>query len=172
MFSRLRSLLVAVANLRGGERRGTVLVISITLLWVASLAVLPLAIPGQQLVAAAVGPTLTLGGYLAGILWPLWRVNWIVRTGVAYTAGAAIWIASTSTPLAAFVLVWHPVMVAIIMLQYHERWSMFGAARGGGLQPGDRFPTFELTDSDGRIITLDGSLAEGPVLFLFYRGDW
>lgn len=39
-------------------------------------------------------------------------------------------------------------------------------------QPGDQAPRFTLPDSEGREVSLDGLLAEGPVVLAFYRGAW
>jgi cytochrome oxidase Cu insertion factor (SCO1/SenC/PrrC family) len=33
-------------------------------------------------------------------------------------------------------------------------------------------PAFELSDQDGRTVTLEGLLADGPAVVVFYRGYW
>jgi peroxiredoxin len=37
---------------------------------------------------------------------------------------------------------------------------------------GDEAPAFELVGDDGESRTLDGALQDGPVVLVFYRGDW
>ncbi len=37
---------------------------------------------------------------------------------------------------------------------------------------GDRAPTFELPDEHGEPWNLVQHLTQGPVLLVFYRGDW
>lgn len=41
-----------------------------------------------------------------------------------------------------------------------------------GLAVGDRAPGFTLPDALGRLVSLDDLLAEGPVVAVFYRGEW
>jgi peroxiredoxin len=41
-----------------------------------------------------------------------------------------------------------------------------------GLNVGDRAPNFRLRGSDGEAVTLYERLAHGPVVLVFYRGDW
>jgi peroxiredoxin len=41
-----------------------------------------------------------------------------------------------------------------------------------GLKVGDRAPGFALPDQLGRTVSLDEQLARGPVVLVFYRGDW
>ncbi|WP_028926427.1 peroxiredoxin-like family protein [Pseudonocardia acaciae] len=43
---------------------------------------------------------------------------------------------------------------------------------GRALGVGARAPRFALPSADGREVTLDGLLAEGPVVLTFYRGAW
>lgn len=48
-------------------------------------------------------------------------------------------------------------------------------ANGGGQnapRPGDHMPPFVLPDDQGRLITLDGLIAKGPVAVMFLRGHW
>ncbi|MBV8578243.1 MAG: AhpC/TSA family protein [Acetobacteraceae bacterium] len=40
------------------------------------------------------------------------------------------------------------------------------------LRAGDRFPDFMLPNAEGRLITLEDLLAEGPLVLTFFRGDW
>ncbi|MBV9455737.1 MAG: redoxin domain-containing protein [Rubrobacter sp.] len=37
---------------------------------------------------------------------------------------------------------------------------------------GERFPTFILPDERGESVDLRSELAEGPLMLVFYRGDW
>ena len=172
MLIRFRTLFLALANLRGSVLSDALFQVAITLLWISGLALLPGPWTGVHLLAAAAGPGLTLGGYLTGMLWPHWRVNWIVRLGAIETAAAAIWLWLALPPLAAAALTWLPLLVAAIMLLYHERWSIFGTARHSRPHTGDHFPDFELARSDGTSVNLADCLSSGPALFLFYRGDW
>ena len=41
-----------------------------------------------------------------------------------------------------------------------------------GIEVGQRMPTFELPDEEGRPFNLLEQLREGPVVLVFYRGDW
>jgi peroxiredoxin len=48
-------------------------------------------------------------------------------------------------------------------------------ANGGGEnapRPGDPMPPFVLPDDQGRLVTLDSLVAEGPVAVMFFRGHW
>ena len=42
----------------------------------------------------------------------------------------------------------------------------------GGLKVGELAPDIELENQDGKVISLDSKLKEGPVLLVFYRADW
>jgi peroxiredoxin len=46
------------------------------------------------------------------------------------------------------------------------------SGRAPGLAVGDRAPAFILPDALGRTVSLDDLLAEGPVVTVFYRGEW
>jgi peroxiredoxin len=37
---------------------------------------------------------------------------------------------------------------------------------------GERFPAFVLPDEHGKPFDLRSELAEGPLMLVFYRGDW
>ena len=41
-----------------------------------------------------------------------------------------------------------------------------------GLKVGDKAPAFAAKDQDGRLISLKEALRRGPVVLLFYRGQW
>ena len=41
-----------------------------------------------------------------------------------------------------------------------------------GLKVGDIAPAFAAKDQDGRLISLKEALRRGPVVLLFYRGQW
>ena len=41
-----------------------------------------------------------------------------------------------------------------------------------GLKVGDTAPAFSAKDQDGRLISLKEALRRGPVVLLFYRGQW
>ena len=40
------------------------------------------------------------------------------------------------------------------------------------MQVGEKMPAFELPDQNGGSWNLDERLSEGPVMLVFYRGDW
>ncbi len=40
------------------------------------------------------------------------------------------------------------------------------------LKPGDSFPSFDLPDANGALVSSSGLLARGPLLMTFYRGEW
>jgi len=42
----------------------------------------------------------------------------------------------------------------------------------GGLKVGDTAPDIKLDDENGKSVTLDEKLKDGPVLLVFYRADW
>lgn len=42
----------------------------------------------------------------------------------------------------------------------------------GGLKTGDRAPDFTLPDETGKQVSLSGALAKGPVVLMFFRGQW
>ena len=41
-----------------------------------------------------------------------------------------------------------------------------------GLHEGQQIPNFELPDEEGSPFNLLEQLAEGPLVLIFYRGDW
>jgi peroxiredoxin/nucleoside-diphosphate-sugar epimerase len=43
---------------------------------------------------------------------------------------------------------------------------------GKGLNIGDKAPDFTLEDATGKLVTLSEELAKGPVIIMFYRGEW
>ncbi|MFM9977879.1 MAG: peroxiredoxin-like family protein [Sphingomonadaceae bacterium] len=45
-------------------------------------------------------------------------------------------------------------------------------AGAGAPHVGDEMPDFMLPDQDGRMVTLDGLLRDGPVVLVFHRGHW
>jgi peroxiredoxin len=44
--------------------------------------------------------------------------------------------------------------------------------RATALKVGDHAPDFRLAGNDGRPYSLTAALATGPVVLVFYRGDW
>ena len=40
------------------------------------------------------------------------------------------------------------------------------------IRSGDKMPAFELPDHTGKSWNLDEQLSEGPVMLVFYRGNW
>jgi len=42
----------------------------------------------------------------------------------------------------------------------------------GGLKVGDAAPVFTAKDQNGKTISLKEALKKGPVVMLFYRGQW
>ncbi len=43
---------------------------------------------------------------------------------------------------------------------------------GKALRTGDKAPLFTLPDADGKQVSLEALLAQGPVVLAFYRGEW
>ncbi len=43
---------------------------------------------------------------------------------------------------------------------------------GDGLQEGQKIQNFELPDGEGGLFGLHERLREGPLVLVFYRGDW
>ena len=41
-----------------------------------------------------------------------------------------------------------------------------------GVAVGSRAPSFNLPDPDGRKVSLEGLIAQGPAVLVFYRGHW
>jgi peroxiredoxin len=41
-----------------------------------------------------------------------------------------------------------------------------------GIEVGQGMPVFELPDEEGRPFNLMERLKEGPIVLVFYRGDW
>ena len=41
-----------------------------------------------------------------------------------------------------------------------------------GVSVGARAPSFELPDEEGQPFNLHEQLGEGPLVLIFYRGDW
>jgi peroxiredoxin len=41
-----------------------------------------------------------------------------------------------------------------------------------GLREGQQMPAFELPDQEGQPFNLFERLEEGPLILIFYRGDW
>jgi peroxiredoxin len=54
---------------------------------------------------------------------------------------------------------------------YHLKASK-GAARMANIAVGERFPTFILPNEHGEPFDLRSELIEGPLMLVFYRGDW
>jgi peroxiredoxin len=52
-----------------------------------------------------------------------------------------------------------------------ERLRASGLAQSS-LQPGEMAPDFELPDTDGRPVSLEATLRNGPAVVTFYRGGW
>jgi peroxiredoxin len=46
------------------------------------------------------------------------------------------------------------------------------AQTGTTLSVGQEMPVFELPDDEGRPFNLPEQLEEGPLVLVFYRGDW
>ena len=46
------------------------------------------------------------------------------------------------------------------------------SANSGGLEKGEAAPDFTAIDQNGKSVTLSKKLAEGPVVVIFYRGQW
>jgi len=51
-------------------------------------------------------------------------------------------------------------------------WLRRDGIEAKALRVGERAPAFRLPDQDGRQVDLEGLLAKGPAVLLFYRGHW
>lgn len=48
----------------------------------------------------------------------------------------------------------------------------FGQSHQTHLRPGDQAPVFEASDAEGNWIKSSDLLAQGPIVLIFYRGEW
>ena len=66
-----------------------------------------------------------------------------------------------------------PVCLTAFVWYYVFSLSMFrGKQLISKLRVGERFPDFALPDSENRQVTLASLSGNGPVLMVFYKGDW
>jgi peroxiredoxin len=61
---------------------------------------------------------------------------------------------------------------AEIKLMKDESDQLAKALPNPGIQVGEKAPSFSLTNSQGKKVTLESELAKGPVVLVFYRGAW
>lgn len=65
-------------------------------------------------------------------------------------------------------LIYTIVIWAIAMLVLAEN----GSLDNGGIEVGQKAPSFIAIDTDGNKISLSEELNKGPVVLIFYRGEW
>jgi peroxiredoxin len=68
-------------------------------------------------------------------------------------------------------------LIAIISLSIIFIGSLFSqttrsAKEASGLQIGTQAPLFEASDDQGNLFSLEDAMMEGPVVLIFYRGQW
>lgn len=169
-MSRLSTLFFAFGEFHGWAKRFAIVLTSTTLVWLVLLVGFRSHLTPVSIGLIMFGPLLSLGGYLAGMLFPYWRINWAARVGAAVAIIAAILIWKWVPFWIGALLIWHPLFVGWAMFMYHEKLSVYTVR--GGAKVGDKFPEFNLPDTSGTPQNLTSILAAGPTLFTAYRGDW
>ena len=174
MINRLRYLAFAVANMRGPRARVPMLILPVLLAgWVVGVFIIPG--PRDPLAnylswTAAVGGVLTFPGQFLAL-----RQKYpplvLLGGGLCILIGIFCFWREPSTGL--LIRVSLPLLLTGLIWYYCFYFSMFrGKHLISRLQGGDRFPTFALPDTQNKPVALPGLLARGPVLMLFYKGDW
>lgn len=169
-MSRLATLLTAFREMRGSAKSLTIVLTSTTLIWLVLMVALRSHLTPVSIGLIMSGPLLSLGGYLAGMLFPYWRTNWSVRAGAAAAIIATVLIWKWVPFWIGALLIWHPLFVGWVIFMYHEKISVY-AVRGGAAV-GDKFPEFDLPDTSHTSRDLASVLESGATLFIAYRGDW
>ncbi len=172
MLTRIKSLLIALGNQHGRTRRDAVLLNILLIVWVGGLVLVPHNVPGIWLAVVAASPALSLTGYVGGMLFPQWRRNWLTRAGAGVALLVTLRVGWLVTPPITALLMWYPLWLAYVMTRYHEWISFYRWSSPRGVQAGADFPDFTLPDSAGTPRSLSSFLDHGPILFIFYRGDW
>jgi hypothetical protein len=122
--------------------------------------------------AAACG-FLTLLGQLPGVLSLRSRYPILVIVGGVLCLALSVFCFVRQPTGALLLRLGLPLFLAGLNWYYIFVLSVFrGKYRVSRLQVGDRFPDFCLPDSENRPVTLAAMLAGGPVLMVFYKGDW
>ena len=94
--------------------------------------------------------------------WPVY-VLLAAAAAVALTCGAR-W--AQKIPVVALCL-----LVGIPFVGYHESFSRIEMP-ALTVQPGDSFPEFTLTTSQGKTFSSGSLRGQSRALYIFYRGDW
>ena len=172
MLTRLKSLGIAISNQHGKTRRDALMLNILLLVWVGGLVLAAHDLPGSWLAAVIVSPVLSLAGYVGGMLFPHWRRNWLTRAGAGVALVVTFRLGWLVPPGITVLLMCYPLWLAYAMTRYHERVSFYRWSSPRGVQADADFPDFTLPDSDGTPRSLSSFLDHGPILFIFYRGDW
>jgi hypothetical protein len=176
MKHRLRYLSVAVRNgmalvPRWAKAGATALVVA----WLAALALLP---GPEDPVVRLLSPLVVVAALAVWLSFHLaldlrTRYPPLVLLGAAACLGASALCVWREFSRALVVRLSLPLLLLATLAFYLFYFSVyFGRQRLSRLQAGARFPDFALPDSSGRVVTLPEVLTQGPVLFVFYKGDW
>lgn len=64
------------------------------------------------------------------------------------------------------------ILTAFLIFPFSILFAQTETIYPDGLKVGDKAPVFTARDQDGKNITLKEALMKGPVVMLFYRGQW
>lgn len=177
MRGRFRSLAITFRNAPGRLHLVPLLVIPTVLTgWIVGVLILPepdnwLTRCGS-LLAAAGGLAALAGTYVDALSMRHKYPPLIVVGGSVCLLSSAFCLFTEPSWVLAFRLVLPLIFTGLVWF-YTFYFSVFhGAQRVSRLKVGESFPAFALADSESRVQTLTSVLAEGPVLLLFYKGDW
>ena len=65
-----------------------------------------------------------------------------------------------------------PVVLFVSLMAVLIACGTFLSVKGKPLDIGVIAPSFELTDHQGKLVSLEGLISKGPVMVVFYRGHW
>lgn len=99
------------------------------------------------------------------------RVPWLLVSSLAIGSALGIWSLVRARRWYKWVIVPVEVLFAGFLIFYFTGAS-FLPQHELALSPGDPFPSYSLTDQDGRLHTVEVSTDRRPALYIFYRGDW
>jgi len=64
------------------------------------------------------------------------------------------------------------IFIILVILSFHDQGRAQELNEAKGLLIGDKVENFTVTSSENQRITLNEMLADGPVVLVFYRGEW
>ena len=176
-MNRLRSVMIAVSNVRGPMVPVAAIVASTVVLlyalgWVFT--------PGPHdsfawwlCVGALLAGLLTLSGRLLNAVNLHSRYDPLTIVGATLTLVLGGWCLWREPSLGVLARLSLPLLV-VGLAAFYDLWFSVIPRRQqvSRLQPGDRFPDFALPNSRNEMTTLQDVVAQGPALLLFYKGDW